>query len=176
MHRECCLGLWCSVRFKTTHPRLVFLLCGRPPPGASATQVASQKALEQDRKAYNEVLKECNMLKHTITSNLGGLVVNSFHPKLQGQSKPYDAMLEEFKWLQSLPAESLQKIQSILPPGGVGTNDKFNSQSTVRACTSTLGCLVPRPDSYGSTGGSASERYSDRAYSSRRPCVCQHAA
>lgn len=120
--------------------KLTHVCAHRQPPSVVAAQVASQEALKQDRKAYSELLKECIVLQDSIAGNMADLVANSFSPKLQGQQKPYDAMLEEFKWLQALPSESLQTIQNILPPGGVGTNDKFNSQSTV----SLLGPLCQR--------------------------------
>eukprot|EP00961_Rhodomonas_salina_P070287 943720-Rhodomonas_salina.1 len=72
-----------------------------------------------------------------ISNNLGSLLENSFNHHMKTQERPYDAMLEEFKWLQSLPSQSQQVIEDILPPGGSGTTDKFRSDSMVRSCTLT---------------------------------------
>jgi hypothetical protein len=88
------------------------------------------------QKAYKEVLKECGALADVISASLGNLVEHSFSSKMQEST--YDAMLEEFKWLQSLPSQSHQLIEDILPPGGSAITDKFRSGSMVSPCAQPL--------------------------------------
>lgn len=92
-------------------------------------------APKYDKKVYKEIVKECNALSDLVSANLGSLVEHSFSAKMQ--DRPYDAMLQEFKWLQALPSQSLAIIEDILPPGGSGTNDKFRSDSMVSVWTSS---------------------------------------
>ncbi len=82
-----------------------------------------------DKKIFKEVVKDCDALLELLSGSLGDLVMRSFAQNQSGQT--YDAILEEFKWLQSLPSQSIKTIEDILPPGGSGTSDKFRSDSMV---------------------------------------------
>eukprot|EP00961_Rhodomonas_salina_P288726 3902012-Rhodomonas_salina.2 len=98
----------------------------------TGTSRLDRTANKVDKKIFKEVVKDCEALSDLLAGTLGNLALQSFSQKQQGNKEPYDALLEEFKWLQSLPSQSVKVIEDILPPGASGTNDKFRSDSMVR--------------------------------------------
>lgn len=89
-----------------------------------------EKIQKLDKTIVKEVVRECDALSEIVSTGLGELALHSFSQI--HKTEPYDAVLEEFKWLQSLSPESMKSIADILPPPESGTSDKFKSDSMVQ--------------------------------------------